>query len=140
MPVPDSLESAAAALDVQRPNAVVLEKSFVEETDINMQRIAASQHLNKKLKSNVSIRNNELIDKPGRTLLSLKQVIVRRGKPSSKKEGNLCKQPSRVIINYLSKEGKSFIIKVSKNGSVNIWSASKAVSYTHLTLPTKRIV
>ena len=79
----------------------------------------------KKLKNNVSIRNNELIVKPGRTLLSLKQVIVRRGKPSSKQEGNLCKQPSRVIINYLSKEGKSFIIKISKNGSVNIWSASK---------------
>ena len=94
----------------------------------------------KKLKDNVSIRNNELIVKPGKTLLSLKQVIVKRGKISSKPEGKLCKQPNRAVINYLSNEGKYSTVKVSKLGSVNIWSSSKeGVSSVFLNKLCKKI-
>ena len=47
---PQSVEEAAATLDVLRPNGVVLEKSSQDEIDVNAQRNAALHNLLEKLK------------------------------------------------------------------------------------------
>ena len=85
----------------------------------------------KKLKYNYS--DGSLL--PGETLLSLKSITVRRGRPPSKKTLNkgICGESKRVVIPYKSDPpvgigglGKDLIIKASRLGSVNIFSSNKA--------------
>ena len=85
----------------------------------------------KKLKNNYS--NGSLL--PGKTALTLKDIIVRRGRQPSKKTLNkdVCGEPRRVVIPYKSDPpagrgglGKDLIIKASRWGSVNIFSSNKA--------------
>jgi hypothetical protein len=72
---------------------------------------------------------------PGKTALTLKNVTVKRGRAPSKKTLSkpVCNESRRVVIPYKSEPpagrnglGKDLIIKVSKFGSVNIWSANKS--------------